>query len=246
MSEGWVSEIFRSIQGEGIYAGFMQVFVRFSGCSLECSYCDTPKDRSRQRSCSADLPGGEVDLENPVSSEAVSTLVLALSGSVPGLHSISITGGEPLEQPDFLRGVIEGTAGRVAPIYLETNGYGAGDAPDIARSVDIVSLDIKLPSLCGGRDTFSAAAAALEVFEKGGLFCKVVVAEGAEAEEVREAARIVAKAGRGIPLVIQPVSPRGGCSAPSAEELLEYHADAASMLDHVRVIPQIHGLLRMR
>ena len=36
-----IKEIFTSIQGEGLYIGQKQIFVRFSRCNLSCAYCDT-------------------------------------------------------------------------------------------------------------------------------------------------------------------------------------------------------------
>lgn len=36
-----INEIFYSLQGEGFHVGTPAVFVRFSGCNLECEFCDT-------------------------------------------------------------------------------------------------------------------------------------------------------------------------------------------------------------
>ena len=36
-----INEIFSSIQGEGLYIGSKQLFIRFCGCNLKCNYCDT-------------------------------------------------------------------------------------------------------------------------------------------------------------------------------------------------------------
>ena len=83
---GKISEIFSSIQGEGIYAGERQVFARFAECNLRCSYCDTKFDSYREYT-----PG---------------ELLSEIASFGKGFHSVSFTGGEPLLQKDFLREIL--------------------------------------------------------------------------------------------------------------------------------------------
>ena len=96
-----VNEIFYSIQGEGKFAGTPAVFVRFSGCNLACSWCDT--DHSNFVEMTRD------ELEN-----AVGGLLKDREGAI-----VVLTGGEPalqLHEDEPLFGKFD------ARICIETNG----------------------------------------------------------------------------------------------------------------------------
>ena len=116
-----VTEIFRSIQGESTRAGFPCAFVRLTGCSLRCVWCDTAYA----------FTGGE---DVPVS-EAVAR-VLAL-----GTDLVEVTGGEPLEQ-DGVYPLMEELLDRGKTVLLETGGHVALGRVD-PRVVKIV--DVKAP-----------------------------------------------------------------------------------------------------
>jgi 7-carboxy-7-deazaguanine synthase len=122
-----VTEIFRSIQGESTRAGFPCAFIRLTGCSLRCVWCDSAYA----------FYGGQ---EMPVS-EAVEK-VLAL-----GTELVEVTGGEPLEQEGvypLMDRLLE--AGKT--VLLETGGHVPLDRVD-PRVVKIV--DVKAPG-SGMRD----------------------------------------------------------------------------------------------
>lgn len=116
-----ITEIFRSLQGEGDAVGFPTVFVRLTGCPLRCQYCDTQYA----------FHGGEW-----FSVEQVLARVAEL-----GARHVCVTGGEPLAQkgcPELLRALCD--AGY--RVSLETSGAMDISTVD-ARVVRVV--DVKTP-----------------------------------------------------------------------------------------------------
>jgi 7-carboxy-7-deazaguanine synthase len=116
-----VTEIFRSIQGESTRAGFPCAFIRLTGCSLRCVWCDTAYAFS----------GGQ---EMTVAEAAAR--VLALDTDL-----VEVTGGEPLEQ-DAVYPLIDRLLAAGKTVLLETGGHVALDRVD-PRVVKIV--DVKAP-----------------------------------------------------------------------------------------------------
>jgi len=94
-----ISEIFYSIQGEGMLAGVPSVFVRSSGCNLRCTWCDTPYT-------SWNPEGREVSIDQ-ILAEALQSRdrkEAALKPSFqPQISHVVITGGEPM----IAEGIVE-------------------------------------------------------------------------------------------------------------------------------------------
>jgi len=116
-----VTEIFRSIQGEGMRAGFPCAFIRLTGCSLRCVWCDSAYA----------FYGG---LEMSVEEAAEKTLAM-------GTDLVEVTGGEPLEQ-DSVYPLMERLLDAGRTVLLETGGHVPLDRVD-PRVVKIV--DVKAP-----------------------------------------------------------------------------------------------------
>ncbi len=79
-----ISEIYHSLQGEGLLTGTPSVFLRTSGCNLRCWFCDTPF-------ASWEPEGQKMSLD-----EIVQTVVL--EAEKEGSKHIVLTGGEPMFQ----------------------------------------------------------------------------------------------------------------------------------------------------
>ena len=231
-------EIFSSVQGEGKYIGYRQIFIRLAGCNLNCAYCDT--NFKPVEFCSVE----NNFVKNPVTALQVAEIVKNLNFKVP-THSISFTGGEPLLHTNFIEEVANLTKNLGLKIFLETNGTLANEFEKISDCIDIVSMDIKLPSVVG-RNFFARHREFLQVAAKKDLYIKIVISAETSDEEFDAAINLIAETSTEILLVLQPVTPVGKVRAATAEKILSLQARALQVLQDVRVIPQAHRLINVR
>jgi len=130
-----VSEIFRSIQGEGVCQGQPTTFIRFTGCNLRCEWCDTRYAYEGGKR----MPLGEIMKQ------------VAQHGS----RAVCLTGGEPLLQPRLLELAasllrsghivhLETTGSLPVRDFLET--VGAAEPVEEWRRNIVLSVDVKPPS----------------------------------------------------------------------------------------------------
>lgn len=236
-----IIEIFSSIQGEGKYVGCRQVFVRLEGCNLDCRYCDTENKPNAHVFCMVEeKPGSKAfaQVKNPLSIETVVDRVGKLLEKAPH-QAVSFTGGEPLLHGEFIR---EFSKKLDVPIFLETNGTLPEKLREIIDCVDIISMDVKLPSAIG-RELWDVHRRFLEIASQRDCYVKMVVSGETTEDEFRRAVDMLAGFSGDVMLILQPVTPFGGFTAATPEQMLEAQAYALRHLKDVRVIPQTHRMM---
>jgi len=246
MTTALLDEIFASIQGEGPWVGQRHIFVRFMGCDLRCGYCDTPAavndPRDSPSACKVQVSPQSFDREsiaNPIAPAVLTDLCDRLT--LPGQQHpvVSLTGGEPLLHREFLEQWLP-MLGRRYRVYLETNGIQHKAMERLAGFIDVVSMDIKLPSATGQTERWGDHRKFLEAAKDRVLFVKTVLTRDTTTDDLASALTLVAEQGLAIPFIIQPAS---GMQAPPVEKLIAFQNKALGTLADVRVIPQIHKML---
>ncbi|MCC6484306.1 MAG: 7-carboxy-7-deazaguanine synthase QueE [Armatimonadetes bacterium] len=247
-SQAHIVEVFSSFQGEGPHVGERHIFLRFFACNLRCRYCDTPESLTGRPPARLQKLSGEFDVQdNPLMLDEVEAAVRRLAGRPH--DALSLTGGEPLLQNDFLRELLPEMQKLGLQMYLETNGTLPERLASIIDLVDIVAMDIKLPeTLADGRDWFGEHAAFLEIASQKEVFAKLVLPPEPDLAEVRRAAQMIAGVSKErIPLILQPVTPFGRMTqAPSASDISASYEAARAVLRDVRVIGQTHKLIGLK
>ena len=246
-TEAHIHEIFSSVQGEGLYIGERQIFIRFLMCNMSCAYCDSPESLVPQKTFRVEETPGKKDFKmynNPATIDQLSGILDQFNKQKGLHHSVSLTGGEPLLQVDLLKNFIPKIKEKGLKAYLETNGTMPERLSEIIDLVDIVAMDIKLPSMTGESDRLQEHKKALQVASRKEVFVKIVFGRQSKPLEIENASKVISEIGSGIPLVLQPVTPvREIKHGPTPEQMLSFHAIAKRHLNNVRVIPQIHKML---
>lgn len=217
-----IKEIFTSIQGEGPYIGYNQLFIRFCNCNLKCNFCDTEfsSDKAVMEFCPeelADYIKNNYDLNK--------------------IHSISLTGGEPLLSADFLK---EFLALIPAKKYLETNATLADKLEEIKPFIDYIAADIKLESATGIKDTFKFHDKFFAKCQGIETFAKIVFDQNITDKEIEICANLGKK--YDIELILQPVMIKDKM-AVTPEFIVKTYDKFLSVYSKVRVIPQVHKFI---
>ena len=113
-----VIEQFISLDGEGPTAGELAYFVRFSGCNLRCSWCDTAYSWD-----------GTTQIQEKTAQQIYEEI------KASGIRNVTLTGGEPLLQQDISQLLQLLAADDTLLVHIETNG-----------AVDIASFQQACPA----------------------------------------------------------------------------------------------------
>ena len=221
-----IAEIFDSIQGEGSYIGYRQLFIRFCGCNLLCDYCDTEFDKGEQYSVESLL-------------EKVKTF------NLQAMHSVSLTGGEPLLHYEFLREFLPELKKLNLKIYLETNGTLPKPLESVINYIDIISMDFKLDSSAKIGDVYAMHDEFLNIAAQNqkDTFAKLVFDDNIKDYELNKCLSLAKK--YNIQIILQPKMDKNTIKV-SHEKIMETFNYCSENYHQTRLIGQVHKFFDIR
>jgi 7-carboxy-7-deazaguanine synthase len=233
-----LSEIFTSIEGEGILIGTKTMFIRMAGCHLGCIWCDTryalPFDSGKAYTLE--------HVKKMISEELR-----------PNTYKVNFTGGEPLLQHLAVADLAKFIKDKGLKTYLESSCFDSHRFEKVLPFIDISKIEFKMSD---SEAVDSEHRATLLINERECLdmsiawskttYIKVVVTASSSIEEFRKLlhdtfAHIQTRDLAGF--IIQPSS---GMEAPSLEKLLDFYDATYPIYHNVRIIPQLHKLIGVR
>ena len=170
-----VVEHFVSINGEGPLAGELSVFIRFKGCNLDCSYCDTKWANKADTAFTK------------MSAEEIYNIILDT-----GIKNVTLTGGEPLIQPGIKELLTTLASYEGLRVEIETNGSVSLEQFASIPNAPAFTMDYKL-SASGMENSMNTDNFALLSEKDSVKFVAGSVADCERAKEIIDKYSLVGK-----------------------------------------------------
>ena len=229
-----LSEIFTSVEGEGILYGTKTLFVRLAGCPFSCFYCDTKESLPLNSGTEYSIP------------DAINMIDSSIQ---PNTYKVNFTGGDPLVQHKAVAQLASHVQGLKIPTYLESSCFDAKRFCHVLPFMDMIKIEFKTSdSEFVNTDHQKMLDAALEclvnaVQARKITYIKIVTSSKTIPNEISSITsdiftRITPSDITGF--VIQPTY---GISEPSLQLLLEMYDIVYPYYNEVKVVPQLHKLI---
>ena len=233
-----LSEIFTSIEGEGVFVGTKTLFVRMAGCHLKCRWCDT--------SYALPMLSG-----NRYSVDYAKQLIA--ENLQPFTYKVNFTGGEPLVQYEAVIELAKFVRDRGLRTYLESACYDSARFAKLVPYIDICKVEFKMSdSEVVGNNYYDdllqneIMCLRISVDARKISYIKVVVTKSTNSGEFAD---LVGNIFREIApsdicgFIIQPSS---GLDEPSIYDLVRFYDIVYPHFTEVRIIPQSHKQIGAR
>ena len=233
-----LSEIFTSIEGEGILFGTKTMFVRLAGCPLKCYWCDTPYA----------LPM-DSGIDYPID-EAKELISKRLQ---PNTYKVNFTGGEPLVQYQVVIELAKFVRQKGLRIYLESACYDAVRFAKVLPYVDLCKVEFKLrdSKVVNENQYYNLLKNELDCLKQSVRSCKttyikVVVTNSSNLNEFKEIVHEVFRMAKPPELAGFIIQPSYTVDEPTLDVLFGFYDAVYPLFDQVRVVPQLHKIMGAR
>jgi len=230
-----ISEIFTSVEGEGIYFGTKTLFVRLAGCTLKCFWCDTPYALSMK-------DGREYEISDAIK--------LLDSNLVQNTFKVNFTGGEPLLQHKAVYEMAKHVRDKGLRTYLESSCFSVERFKEILPLIDICKIEFKLrdsevvdPEHYGELLENELKCLEEAVKSKKTTYIKVVVSKLSDKKEFEELAKMVFEKIKADDIKGFIIQPAYGTSEPSLDQLFQFYDAVYPYYEQVRIVPQLHKVM---
>lgn len=228
-----VSEIFTSIEGEGIFVGKKTLFIRFSGCYLKCRWCDTKYA----------LP---LDSGTDYQIDEIKDLII--KELQPFTYKVNFTGGEPLLQTEAVIELADFIKKHTnLKTYMESSCFDSELFSKVLPYIDICKVEFKTDDSKVVEDEEydnlilnEIKCLELAVESNKATYIKIVVTNSTNLESFKNLVYNISKKIKPSDILGFIIQPSFGIDQPTVNKLLDTYDIVQPMFPEVRIIPQLH------